>query len=94
MCQHDKFEIIYYNGWILVRKCVHCHEVEFQMGGGTESLSTLAHIIREVEGPEASAQWVSADGAVDPVVIEHSEMERLLAIDRKVRHDNQEKPSL
>ena len=50
MCQHDKFSVLYYDGYILVRKCVYCCEVEMCIGGAIVELYKVAHVVREVEG--------------------------------------------
>lgn len=61
MCQHDKFEILFYNGYLLVRKCVYCGEVEYCTTQHVADHRELAHLMREIEGPEANGESPSQE---------------------------------
>jgi len=54
MCQHNRFDILYYDGGTMVRRCKDCGEVEMRVEYW-ESVNEVAHVVHEIEGPEASA---------------------------------------
>jgi len=33
MCKHDRFDILFYDGYILIRKCKDCGDVEMRVDG-------------------------------------------------------------
>ena len=60
MCRHDEFDVLYYKHGVMIRKCVHCGQVEVQ----TEYWTDISHVQEAVE-PEPEAEQPDRNEADD-----------------------------